>query len=519
MKPTALLGLALAGTRTDTLRVVLTAFSAALASLAVLAALNVLAIPAPPPRHDAGVPVSDQYANALLREPGLHIGVVVALLMLTIPVLALAGQCARLGAPARDRRLAAIRLAGGTPRQTRAVAAAETGVASLLGTCAGLVAYLIGHEALHRPDEQGRLPLPTDVLPPIPAIAAAVLGLPLLAALAAVVMLRRVTVDPLGVTRRTRPRRAPKPWPAVLIVLGMGAFFAFEAIRKGYEKSGDPAVASALPFLLFVGGGLLAAVGVVLGTGWISHATGRVLHRLARRPAPLLAARRLLADPWHGSRTQAALLVAVVFGSGAAAVRAYFSTMLEARQEVRRFYDEAAGRQTTSGHGSDTFYLDTMDLVDAAVAVGLVIATAGLLVTVAESVVARRRTHAALAATGVPRSVLGRALVWQTLAPLVPAVALATTVGTLMGRGYFGTEVKEFGGRAQTCDADPALCAENFEKHSRLVEVPDVVRAVPLPWDDLALHGLGVPVLALAATGVGLLFLRAGTAVEELRTG
>ncbi|WP_344630966.1 hypothetical protein [Streptomyces glaucosporus] len=514
-----LLRLALAGTRTDTLRVVLTALSALLAALAVFSALNVLAIPDPGAPQDAGAPLNDQYANALLREPGLHIGVVTALLLLTVPVLVLAGQCARLGAPARDRRLAAIRLAGATPRQATAVAAAETGVASLMGTCAGLVVYLVGHEALHRPDAQGRLRLPTDVLPPVPVLAVAVLGLPLLAALAAAVMLRRMTVDPLGVTRRTRPEGAPKPWPAVLIVLGVGAFFAFEMLREGYEGSGDPAFLSVLPFVLLFGGGLLAALGVVLGTGWVSHTAGRVLHRLARRPAPLLAARRLLADPWHGSRTQAALLVAVVFGSGALAVRAHFATMLEARQEVQRFYDEAAGRETTSGYGSDSFYLETMDLVDVAVTVALVIAVGGMLVAVAEAVVARRRTHAALTASGVPRAVLGRAVLWQTFAPLVPAVLLAMTVGTLMGRGYFGPEVKEFGGQAQTCDADPALCAENFEKYSRLVEVPDVVRAVPVPFGDLALQGLGVLALALAATGVGLLLLRPATSVEELRTG
>ncbi|WP_235944547.1 hypothetical protein [Verrucosispora sioxanthis] len=104
--------LALAGNRTDAARVALTALSALLASLAGLAALTVLAIQKPP-----GDPwqQSEQYANALLREPGLRGGTAFALVLLTIPVLALAGQSARLGAPARDRRLAALRLAGATP--------------------------------------------------------------------------------------------------------------------------------------------------------------------------------------------------------------------------------------------------------------------------------------------------------------------------------------------------------------------------------------------------------------------
>lgn len=521
MKPSALLGLALAGTRTDALRVVLTALSALLAALAVLAALTVLAVEAPAGLGpgDGSAAWSDQYTNALLREPGLRPGVAAALLMLGIPVLALAGQCARLGAPARDRRLAAIRLAGATPRQTTAVVAAETAVASLLGTLGGLVVYLIGHEVLHRPDAEGRLRLPTDVLPSVPAAAAAVLGLPLLAAATAAVMLRRVRVDPLGVARRTRPKGTPKPWPGVLLALGVGAFFAYEGLWAWYDETRDSSFTFPLPLVLLFGGGLLAALGVVLGTGWISHTAGRVLHRLARRPAPLLAARRLLADPWHGSRTHAALLVAVVFGAGALTVRSYFTAMDEARREVWRLHTEAAGGTGADGYRADPFYLRSMDLVDTAVIVALVIAAGGMLVAVAEAVVARRRTHAALAACGVPRPVLARALLWQTLTPLVPAVLSAMAVGTLMGRGYFGPEVREHGGRAQVCDAGPAVCAEDFEKHSRFVDVPDVVRAVPVPLDDLALHGLGVLALVAVATGLGLLFLRSGTAVEELRTG
>ncbi|WP_202917896.1 hypothetical protein [Streptomyces taklimakanensis] len=400
--------MALAGTRTDTLRVALTAFGVLLAALAVFSALNVLAIEAPAGLgpEDGSASWSDRYTNALLREPGLRPGVATALLMLGIPVLALAGQCARLGAPARDRRLAAIRLAGATPRQTTAVAAAETAVASLLGTLGGLVVYLIGHEVLHRPDAEGRLRLPTDVLPSAPAMAATVLGLPLLAAATAAVMLRRVTVDPLGVVRRTRSKGTPKPWPAVPLVLGVGAFFAYEGLWTWYDETRDPSFAFPLPLVLLFGGGLLAALGIVLGTGWISHTTGRVLHRLARRPAPLLAARRLLADPWHGSRTLAALLVAVVFGAGALAVRSYFTVMDEARREAWRLQAEAAGETGAVGYGADSFYLRSMDLVDTAVIVALVIAAGGMLVAVAEAVVARRRAHAALTASGVPRPVL-----------------------------------------------------------------------------------------------------------------
>ncbi|MFS8522264.1 MAG: FtsX-like permease family protein, partial [Micromonosporaceae bacterium] len=224
MRPAALLRLALAGSRTDTVRIVLTAFAAALATLSMLAAATVYAIR---PRADVAVreaadhdptmpgvdPAPDgyayQYTHNLLVEPGLRPGVVFGLLLLCIPVLALAGQSARLGAPARDRRLARIRLAGATPRQAVAVVVAETGLAALAGTALGMVVYAVGRALLHRPDASGRLPLPTDTAPPLWTVLAIGAGLPLLAALSAALLLRRVAFTPFGVARRHRTR---PPW-------------------------------------------------------------------------------------------------------------------------------------------------------------------------------------------------------------------------------------------------------------------------------------------------------------------
>ncbi|HEX5596443.1 MAG TPA: FtsX-like permease family protein [Micromonosporaceae bacterium] len=519
MKPSTLVRLALAGTRTDTLRVLLTGMSAALAALAILAALTVLAIPAPPADEHGWVAYSEHYTNALLREPGLRPGVAFALVLLTIPVLALAGQCARLGAPARDRRLAALRLAGAAPRQTVAIAAAETGLASLLGSTLGLGIYLFGRQLLHRPNAEGQLPLPTDVLPPAGALAAVVLGLPLLAALVAVIMMRRVVITPFGVVRRQRRERAPRPWPGVLIALGVAAIVAIQPLMLWYASS-DQEMPGGLLLVLLFGGGLLAALGVVLGTGWISYTVGRVLHRFARRPAALLSARRLMADPWTSSRTLAALLVCVLFGAGAAGFRSWFVTQAEVEQSHARL---AAVAMAEEYHESpvDNFYLHTMDLVDIAVIVALVIAVGGLMVTLAEGIVARRRAYAALVATGVPRPVLGRAVLWQSLAPAVPAVLLALAVGVLLARGFLGDEVRSSSTGFEICEAGPELCDNPItrEQYARLVEVPAVTRTLPVPFDDLALFGAGALAAVLVTVGIGLLFLRSSTALEELRVG
>ena len=509
MRPGTLVRLALAGTRTDTARVVLTALSALLATLAGLAALTVLAIPTPAATDDNANRWSEQYRHALLVEPGLRGGTAFALLLLTVPVLALAGQCARLGAPARDRRLAALRLAGATPGQVTRLAVLETGVASLLGTLVGLGAYLVAREVLHRPDERGRLALPTDVLPSTGALAAVVLGLPVVAALATALMLRTVTTTPLGVSRKAARERGPRPWAGLLIGLGLLSFAAVRPVL--YRFDGNERLLGWLVPLLFVAGGLAAMIGVVIGTGWISYTCGRLLRRHARRPPALLAAGRLMADPWAGSRTFAALLAALIFGAGAAAMRAYFV----AQDQLDREQDRLVG--VDDGRGS--FYLSTMTLVDAAVAVAVLIAGGGLVVALVEGIVARRRAYAALVATGVPRGTLSRSVAWQALAPAVPAILLALTVGMLLGRGLFG-RVSSSGSSLEVCDAAAALCADpaTRDRYVRIVETPAVDRVPDVPLEQLAWLGAGALAAVLVTVGVGLLFLRASTAVEELRT-
>ncbi|MCG5440553.1 ABC transporter permease [Micromonospora foliorum] len=508
MRPTTLVRLALAGTRTDTARVALTALSALLAALAGLAALTVLAIPTPAATDENPNRWSEQYHNALLVEPGLRGGTAFALLMLMIPVLALAGQCARLGAPARDRRLAALRLAGATPGQVTRLVVLETGVAALLGTLVGLGAYLVGRDLLHRPDARGQLALPTDVLPSTGALVGVVLGLPVVAALATALMVRTVTTSPLGVSRKAARERGPGPWAGLLIGFGVASFAVIRPVVHRFDDSEE--LAWLVP-LLFAVGALAAMIGVVTGTGWISYHCGRLLRRHARRAPALLAAGRLMADPWAGSRTFAALLAALIFGGAAAAQRAYFAT----KDQLEREQSRLAG---VDG-GANPFYLSTMDLVDGAVAVAILIATGGLIVALVEGIVARRRAYAALVATGVPRAALSRSVAWQALAPAVPAILLALTVGTLLGRGLVA-EVSTGVSSTAICEATAALCDDpaTREQYTRIVHTPEMRRAVPVPLEHLAWLGAGALAAVLVTVGVGLLFLRASTALDELRT-
>ncbi|GGL11142.1 FtsX-like permease family protein [Mangrovihabitans endophyticus] len=472
MRPSTLARLALAGSRTDTLRVLLTTASSALATLILLTAAAVAAV------EEAGGsdPVVHRYRPALLAEDGLRPGIVITLVLLALPVLALAGQCVRFGSPARDRRLSAFRLAGATPGQAALIAVTETVVAAMAGSVVGLAVFLVLRWLLDSPNAEGRRVLPTDVLPTAPAIVLAMLVVPVLAGLAAAVLMRKVIITPLGLVRRVR-QKPPSVIPGVLLLAGV-----FGLLIVGFTDKALSTVLRHTGLHLFMALGamviMLAVAGVLIGTGWISHTTGRLLRRYGRTPATLLAGRQLMADPWSGSRTLSALLATVVIG---AAVLAYRSELVSRLRASR----------TGSGGGPAApidFYTNAVDLITVAVSIGIAAAAAGILVTLADGIVARRRTLSALVATGVPRRTLAAATAWQTLAPLVPATLIAVIVGTGLIRATTTS-------MAQESDVD-----------------------VPMPIGSLTLLGAGTLIVMTLVVLVSMVFLRMSATAEELRT-
>lgn len=482
------LRLATIGSRADRTRIALTAVGAATGTLTLLAAVTVAVTGA-----DNG-----SYTSDLLNQPGLHPGIVLALVLLCVPVLAFTGQCARLGAPSRDRRLATMRLIGATPTEVNRVAATETGLAALVGSLLGLGVYATGRILLSDPvvatyevtREQvvagglqriteevtgPALRLPTDVLPPAWTMIAIVAGLPLVVTGAALLALRRVQTTPFGLIRheQVRPVRAVS---AVLFLVGSLGLALFTSIFRitGLDQSSEVLVAAA-PVVLF----LLTAVGLVLGTAAIASALGRLLASRTSRPALLIAGRRLAAAPYAASRANAALLVVVFL---AAAGQGYRAWLLAA----------------TAEHGTD-FYADAMGAVNLAFLVAGVVAAAAVLVAMAERAVTGRRTVAALAATGVPRGVLTRAVFLEVILPVLPAALLAAAGGLLAVRGFLGTTVPTGPQRADGT-------------------IAEVLQPVPIPWTGLTVV-LGATALALLLTAaVAAAMLRLSADPQELRT-
>jgi hypothetical protein len=531
------LRLAVAGSRSDTVRIALTAVGASVGTVALLASATVLSIVTPHwdinsdgkvmvETGSGAVTASEDiitpYTNGLLNEPGLRPGLAVALVLMTIPIFTFVAQCGRLGAPARERRLAAIRMAGATPQQITWIAAVETGVGALLGSLVGLGCFLAGRALLDNPNAKGQRPIPTDVLPSWPWLVAVVAVVPLVVTLIAVVALRRAAVTPLGVVRMTNNKR-PNVVPGLLIGLGVGAFAVIEPLTRYFERENTPGqtVAYVLIGLMFIGM-LLVSIGIVTGTAWLTYASGRVLHRFARRPAALLAGRRMIADPWSGSRTFAAMLVALVIGGFAAGI--YASTLASAEASERQarlaadLFDEPY-----LGDSSSEFHLRAYELVGYAVLVAVIIAAAGLLVALVDGIVSRRRALTSLIAGGTPRGVLARATLWQVLTPVAPAILLASSVGVVLTRRILReAESGSSGGyKCTPLPGDPANACDDFayvQANGTYLEAPAVKVPIPVPWEQLGLLAGSAMASAVVITLIGLLFLRMSTNASELRT-
>ncbi|MER5620706.1 ABC transporter permease [Streptosporangium sp. NPDC002544] len=211
----------------------------------------------------------------------------IASVLMVVPLLVFGGAAARLTVARRDQRLAALRLVGATPWQVVTMTVAEAVITAFGGAVFGLVLYGAAIPLLSRIEMAGGSWFATDLWPGILPVLGVLLAVPLLVGLSAVVGLRRVVVSPLGVAKRETP-------PAMRFVRVVALFAILIAVPLSFRNTSITVVAGVLG---------LAFLGVNLVGPWVVGVIGRITTRTARRPARLLAGRRLVDDPKSAWRT------------------------------------------------------------------------------------------------------------------------------------------------------------------------------------------------------------------------
>ena len=226
---------------------------------------------------------------------------VVALAILA-PVLIFIATATRLSAARREERFAAMRLAGATRRQVSLLAATESTVAAILGVAAGFGIFFLLRIPVAGIPFIGQPFFPAELTLSLRDILVVAIGVPVFAAVAARLALRRVHISPLGVARRATPK-PPRAWRVVPLLAGL-AELGFWTVH------GHPA---SIPGQIqaFVSSFALIIVGLFIAGPWLTMAAARAMARWTSRPATLLAARRLADDPRAAFRAVSGLVLAL----------------------------------------------------------------------------------------------------------------------------------------------------------------------------------------------------------------
>jgi hypothetical protein len=327
-----------------------------------------------------------------------------AVVLLVVPVISLGAAAARLGVSRRDERLSTLRLLGVTPREVVGITLVETAEQGLVGAGLGVLGYFALLPVWTRISFMGD---PFDVAEWVgwqPIVAALVL-VPLVAAVSGAVSLRRVVVSPLGVARRQTP-------PGVRWIRLLGLAAALGAFAVATSVVGGMGVAVGATILLTLVGLVLAALNLV--GPWTISVLGRVMARRARTPARLLAARRILDDPKGVWR--------VLGGLGLAAFVAGVLSLLPS----------LAATEATMDPDGDLTMRDMLTGGMLTLAIAFTVASASAGIMQAATVLDRRREYALQRLAGVPAELFDSVRRREVLTPLVFVLGTSVLAAWLM---------------------------------------------------------------------------------------
>jgi len=268
------------------------------------------AIPGRPAGNKGGPVPGTQWVTSISTAPAPEVftpffryAFGVGVLAVVFPMLVLISTATRLAADRREERFAALRLVGGTPGDIRVIASVESVVSAFCGAVLGVAIFLLVRPALAGAALIGTRYFESQLTPTIWGYLAMLVGVPLAAAVAALISLRRVQISPLGVSRRATPK-PPAFWRLIPLVLGLG-LYVYGLSKTTHKSIGAPAYP----------GLLLTMIGLVIAGPYLTSAASRLFGRLIPGSSALLSTRRLADNPKRAFRSVTGLVLAVFLGT------------------------------------------------------------------------------------------------------------------------------------------------------------------------------------------------------------
>ncbi|MEE9965873.1 MAG: hypothetical protein K4304_12385 [Propionicimonas sp.] len=336
---------------------------------------------------------------------------IIAVLLLVVPLSTLGAAAARLAMARRDERLAALRLAGATRFQVSWLTLADAGLQAGIGAVVGIAGYALLLPVLTFLSFEGRRLSVAELWVGVPSLMLTIVAVVVVALLSALASLQRVSITPLGVAAHASKPKLSVFRVAALVLASAGAVLAF---NLGGGVFGMAAI-------LVVGGFVALGMAALNLIGpLVLQVVGRSTAALARRPATLLAGRRLAADPKAAWRSVGGVGLATFIAGVVSLVGMFSGVQPTDTGEQILFTDLVTGG------------LLTLVIAGALSAVSTGVMQAGRLID-------QRQEYRNLVLAGADVAVLGRARLRETLIPLVAAVGTSTLAMLAMMVPLLGT--------------------------------------------------------------------------------
>lgn len=303
--------------------------------------------------------------------------------VLIVPLITLGTATARLAARSRDDRLATLRLLGVSSGRVRHLAVTEVTIIAALGVLIGTAVSAVLPFALSllpmygEPLRVSELWLPWWIAAAIPPV------LVLIAALSALLGLRKVVLTPLGVrTRQDAPRMS---WIRVVIaLLVLGA-----AVLVTQMMSPEWGVTVLLCAMAAVVLAVMAVLGVV-GPFVVAFVSRWIAERTSD-PAKLVAARGILDDPRTAWRSVSTLALATFVVIPAGSLLGYLDTISRSQSREIMTRDQLL------------MFADARTMLLALVAVSFIVVACQVAITQTAAILENRELYVALDRIGMPR--------------------------------------------------------------------------------------------------------------------
>jgi hypothetical protein len=331
-------------------------------------------------------------------DPDLRGGTTLGAVLLAVPFVMFGIQALRTGTAARERRLAALSLAGATRPQLRRLASLEGTRAAVIGALLAGPGYVVLWLLFGRLLPAGAKMLPEPGIAVIISWPVLVVLLALAGAGAAALAARPATVSPLGIVRG-HPERPGKATVALILVAIVVLIIGLASLARVVQATLIVSAMAAAVILLAMSGG-----------PWLILFVARMAVR--GDLITMLAGRRLLADVRSPGR-----VAGVLFTVGIA---------------VGMITEMSADLITGSNGGDLAFYLGGLGAAGLGALLAALVATGSLIVGVTEQVLQGRRATAVLVALAASTDFVCQVVRRQLVLAAVPATLFGVLLGWLL---------------------------------------------------------------------------------------